>query len=270
MNKIMTHPLALIDGSINIIIILLAGYIASKIVTFLIKKAFKNYNDNLTIYFLERLFRWLVIIITVSIALTQLGVSSASFVTVFGTIALGFALAMKDSLMDLSAGVMMLIYKPFKTNDYIATNTKSGKVTNVGLFNLSITTFQNEYVILPNSKVWNNHLVNYSYFPVRRLDIIINISYDDDIDKALEVMKKVHQESSYFIKAEQLQKDQGNSFLVDGLNSYSIDLCARMWANNGDYLSAKSQYLRNIKLAFDKANITIPFPQRTIHVNNDK
>ncbi|RMF05874.1 mechanosensitive ion channel family protein, partial [Candidatus Woesearchaeota archaeon] len=171
---------------------------------------------------------------------------------------LGFAL--KDTLGNLAAGAMMLIYKPFTVGHFVEVNGIKGTVRAIGISACTIDTPDNKRVIIPNAGVWGNPIINYSANSTRRIDVNVGISYSDDIGKAVEVAQKL-------LKEDKLVLDDPEPLVaVDSLGDSSVNLTLRFWVKREDYLSQKFAITRAIKEAFDKAGISIPFPQRDIHI----
>ena len=158
---------------------------------------------------------------------------------------------------------MIVIYKPFKTGDMVELEGKIGHVEFVHLFNTEICTLEGLKLIIPNSNIWTNKIVNYTSSPERRIDLIFSISYDDNIETAEKIVEKVLQRYSDVI----LKKPKGFFVGVNSWGESSIDLLARFWVLNENYLKIQFKLKKDVKIEFDKANITIPYPHRTVYNN---
>ena len=194
--------------------------------------------------------------------LGQLGVNTASIITVLGTAMLAVGMSLQGSLSNVAGGILILFTKPFRVGHYIISDHGEGTVTMIGLFYTTITTMDNRVLTLPNSQISNCAVTNCTQNPVRRLDTVVGISYDSDIRLAKEIMEKTARDCQYVLQ------DRDITVFVDSLGDSSVDIGLFCYVNSPDFLAAKWQITEEIKLRFDEAGISIPFPQ--VHVHMEK
>jgi small conductance mechanosensitive channel len=194
--------------------------------------------------------------------LGQLGVNTASIITVLGTAMLAVGMSLQGSLSNVAGGILILFTKPFRVGHYIISDHGEGTVTMIGLFYTTITTKDNRVLTLPNSQISNCAVTNCTQNPVRRLDTVVGISYDSDIRLAKEIMEKPARDCQYGLQ------DRDITVFVDSLGDSSVDIGLFCYVNSPDFLAAKWQITEEIKLRFDEAGISIPFPQ--VHVHMEK
>ncbi len=255
----------IMDYSVKIafaLVTLIVGlWLIGKVVKFTRSSMVKAKVDETLVPFLGSLISWtLKVLLFISIA-SMLGVATTSFIAVLGAAGLAVGLALQGSLSNFAGGVLVLIFKPYKVGDLIEAQGYIGSVKEVQIFNTILVTPQNERVIIPNNKMSNDSLINYTAEGRRRIDLVIGISYDSDIDKAkgvlLEVMKndpKVLSEPAPYVG-------------VDALADSSVNLAVRPWCNVADYWDVYFGVMENSKKALDANGITIPFPQMDVHMD---
>jgi len=203
----------------------------------------------------------LKVILFISVA-QMVGFDTMSFVAVLGTAGLAVGLALQGSLSNFAGGVLILILKPFKVGDFIDAQGYTGTVASINVFNTILKTPDNKTVILPNGGLSNSDLTNYSTEATRRVDMTFGIGYDDDIKKAKSILQK-------FVNEDQrVLKDPEPKIVVSELEDSSVNIAVKVWCIAADYWSIYFDMHENVKLEFDKENISIPFPQRDVHVYN--
>ncbi len=194
-------------------------------------------------------------------ALDQLGIDTTSALAVFGAAGLAVGLAVKDSLSNFAAGVMIAFFQPFKLGHYIEAAGTAGTVLEVEMFNTTLLTPDNKRIIVPNRLVYNDTIVNYSAEENRRVDLVFGISYQDDIKRARALIETVIAED------ERILKDPAATVAVGELADSSVNINVRPWVKNKDFWSVRAGLLENTKLAFDANGISIPFPQQDVHMH---
>ncbi len=194
--------------------------------------------------------------------LGQLGINTASIVTVLGTLMLAIGMSLQGSLSNVAGGILLLLTRPFKVGNYIITSYGEGAVTMIGLVYTTLTTKDNCVLTIPNSQISNCAITNCGGNPQRRLDTIVGISYSSDIAKAKEILQRISEESEYVLH------DRPVSIFVDSLADSSVNLGMNCYVESSDYLAAKWQITETIKKKFDEGGIEIPFPQ--VHVHMEK
>ena len=164
------------------------------------------------------------------------------------------------TLSNVAAGVMLLIFRPFKVGDFVEAGGTSGTVKGISLFISELATPDNVQILVPNSQVWGTVVKNYSHHTTRRVDLVMSNDYDDDIDKAQSVVENV-------VKADtRVLADSAPMVVVWNLAESSVDLTIRVWCQAGDYWPLKFELTKRLKQQFDAEKLTIPFPQRTLHM----
>lgn len=205
----------------------------------------------------------LKVMLVISIA-SMLGVEMTSFVAVLGAAGLAVGLALQGSLSNFAGGVLILILKPFKVGDFIDGAGHSGTVREIQIFYTYLTTTSGQEIIIPNAKLSNDSVTNYSYNDTRRLDMVFGIGYDDDIDTAKGIINDLAAAEDRFLE------EQGISIFVEELADSSVNIHLRAWSKNSDFWDIKNNFNEKVKKAFDQAGVGIPFPQVDLHVVEDK
>ena len=215
--------------------------------------------DPILIKFFSDVIYWTLVAVVVLAALDEAGVSVTSFIAVFGAAGLALGLALKDSLSNFASGVMLIVFRPFAIGDFIEAGGQTGVVESLGFFCTTMKTIDNKRIIVPNSTIFGNTIVNMTANPQRRIDLVIGISYGDDIKKAKSLVQIILENDSRILK------DPEPTIGVIELGESSVDLYVRPWVNTADYWNTRCDLLEYIKTTFDENGITIPFPQRDIH-----
>lgn len=211
--------------------------------------------------FLSSLVRYLVLIFTFIAVLSQFGIQTASLIAVLGAAGLAIGFAMQGTLSNIAAGVMLLIFRPFKIGDYVEVSGQSGTVDSINLFITELTTPDNRQIIVPNSNIWGQSVVNYSYHPTRRLDLEIGIGYGDDIDGAARIIRDI------LDAEERALKEPEPMIAVGNLGASSVDLTVRVWVKAADYWPLKFDLTKRLKQDFDARGVGIPYPQMDVHLH---
>lgn len=193
-------------------------------------------------------------------AAAQIGIQTASFIAVIGAAGLAIGFALQGSLSNLAAGVMLIIFKPIKVGDYIEGGGAAGSVESVGIFITTLNTPDNKAVYIPNSMLTSGNITNYSANDTRRVDMVFGIGYSDDIDKAKNVIQSVLDSDSRVLK------DPAPQVVVSALADSSVNFNVRPWVNKTDYWGVYFDVTEQVKKKFDEQNISIPFPQRDVHL----
>jgi small conductance mechanosensitive channel len=216
--------------------------------------------DEMLSGFFAKLVKYLVMAVDIIAVLNQFGVQTTSLIAVLGAAGLAIGLALQGTLSNVAAGVMLLIFRPFKIGQYVEIGGQGGTVKELSLFTTELATPDNVQVIMPNASVWGSPVVNYSHHDTRRIDFILGISYDDDIDKALAAAKHV-------VDAEaRVLPDPEPMFVVSELADSSVNLIARIWVNAPDYWAVKFDLTKRFKEHLEAEGLSIPFPQRDVHL----
>lgn len=197
-------------------------------------------------------------------ALGLLGIQTTSFIAVIGAAGLAIGLALQGSLANFAAGFLLIIFRPFKVGDYIEGGGVAGTVEAIQLFTTQLATPDNKTIIVPNSKITGGNIVNYSTKGTRRVDMVFGIGYGDDIDKARNIITEILSQD------ERILQDPPMKIAVSELADSSVNFIARPWVNAADYWNVYFETTEKVKKRFDADGVSIPFPQRDIHVYEHK
>ncbi len=212
--------------------------------------------------FLAPTAKYTIFALSLLIVLQQFGVQTTSLLAIFGAAGLAIGLALQGTLSNVSAGMMLLILRPFNVGDFISCGGTTGTVKTIGLFATEMATPDNIYIFVPNSNLWNADIQNFSRNDVRRQDIIFGISYNDDINKAFKTIEKT------ISKDERILSEEGKApqIMVTNLGESSVDITLRIWSASSDFAPLKVNTMKNVKEALDKDGISIPYPTRTLEM----
>jgi len=254
----------IIPWGLNIIfavVTYIVGRWLATLITATIKRVMEKSNIDVSLRdFLGNLINAALTIVVIIAALEQLGVNTTSVLAVFAAAGLAVGLALKDSLSNFSAGVMLIFFKPFKIGDVVNAAGVVGAVETIGIFNTTLKTGDNQEIIIPNSSIYGGTITNITKRETRRIDLVVGIGYNDDIKKAKSLLEKILAENTAVLK------DPAPTILVLELGESSIDLAVRPWVNTADYWNVRSDILQTIKEKFDASGISIPYPQRDVHI----
>lgn len=245
------------------IVIFIVGKFLARIISKLLgKAALTSTKDEMLQSFISSISYFLLLLIVVIASLSQLGINTSSLVALIGAAGLAIGLSLQNSLQNFAAGVMLLIFKPFRKGDLIETGGMMGVVEQMGILVLELRTGDNKTVLLPNGKVFSDSIVNYSNNPTRRVDFIFDISYESNLKEAKEILQRILNENTYVLK------DKEPVVAVGALASSSVQLIARPWVQTSNYWVAYWDIMEQVKLEFDKADISIPYTQMDLHIKN--
>ena len=224
-----------------------------KAVEFIMEK--REYEPSLRM-FLKSLLSWSLKILLVLAILGTLGIETTSFAAIIAAAGLAVGMALQGSLSNFAGGVLILIFKPFKVGDFIEAQGLSGTVKEIGIINTKLSTFGNQHAIIPNGKLANDNIVNFSSENTRRENLTIGISYDSDIKKAKEILLDI------VTNLEKVENDPAPQVMVAALSDSSVDLSLRYWATNDNFWDCRWYILEELKSRFDAENIEIPYPHQ--------
>ncbi len=199
-------------------------------------------------------------LLLISVA-SMVGIETTSFIAVLGAAGLAIGLALQGSLSNFAGGVLLLLFKPYKVGDVIETQGHIGTVNSIQIFTTVLKTPDNKTIIIPNGPVANGSIVNYSTEPTRRCDMVFGIGYDDDIDKAKSILRELIEADSRVLK------DPAYALLLSELADSSVNFTLRLWVNAADYWGLYFDMQEAVKKAFDAQGISIPYPQRDVHIH---
>ncbi|MAS41359.1 MAG: mechanosensitive ion channel protein [Porticoccaceae bacterium] len=256
--------LAMIYGAkiVSALIIFLVGkWLARKLSQLLLGVMEKRDLDPALRHFSSSLVYYGLLALVVISALGQLGIQTASLAAVIAAAGLAIGLAMQGSLSNFAAGFLLLVFRPFRIGDYVELAGTAGTVEKILIFTTELKSLDNKKVIIPNSAITSATIVNYSANPTRRLDLVIGISYDDDIDRARDAIRAVLDAD------DRVLADPAPFVAVSALADSSVNFVVRPWAKSADYWALYCDLTENIKKRFDAEGITIPYPQRDVHLH---
>lgn len=247
------------------IVMLVIGIAAAKIIAFIVSKALKRSNiDGAARSFLISLIRIILYIVVIIMALTMLNVPMSSIITVFGAAGLAISLALQNCLSNLCGGFIILFSKPFSAGDTIEIDGSVGVVKSISILYTKIITADNKSVFIPNGKVSDAKIVNYTESPTRRADMSFDISYDADFGKAREIILSI-------IKNDRLILSEPEPVVRMGAhNESSVSVDVLVWTENGNYLTVRYNLNEAVKAAFDENNIEIPYNKLDVHIKEQK
>ena len=202
-----------------------------------------------------------IIVIGILIALSQVGISLGPLLAGLGVVGFIVGFALQDTLSNFASGLMILIYRPFDVDDYVESAGISGLVSNMSLVNTTILTFDNQTIVVPNNKIWGDVIRNVTAQKLRRVDLVFGISYDDDIPKAEQLLQEI-------VDAHEAVLDEpATNIKLHELGDSSVNFIVRPWVRTEDYWETYWSITRAVKLRFDEEGITIPYPQRDVHLH---
>ena len=249
---------------LKVIFALLVFFIGKRIARFLTNLAGKvmkkNNVDVELIGFMSSLLYWLLFALVCVAALGQIGVQTASFIALIGAAGLAVGLALQGSLSNFAAGVLIIILRPFRVGEFVEVAGQSGSIENIMIFTTELRTPDNKCVIIPNSRVLDSNIVNYSSTGTRRVDMVFGIGYGDDIDHARKVITDI-------INAdERILKDPAATIAVSELADSCVNFAVRPWVKTADYWAVHNDVTELVKKRFDSEGISIPFPQQDVNI----
>ncbi|GAL21183.1 small-conductance mechanosensitive channel [Vibrio maritimus] len=203
----------------------------------------------------------IVWVIGIMVGLSQIGLNLAPILTGFGIAGVIIGFALQDTLSNFAAGMMLLIYRPFDVGDFVFAGGVDGKVSHMSLVNTTIRTFDNQIIIVPNSKIWGDVIKNVTHERTRRVDMIFGIGYGDDLLKAEQVLTEIVHAHPAVLKSPEA------NIKVHTLNTSSVDFIVRPWVKTDDYWDVYWDITKEVKLRFDREGISIPFPQQDVHLH---
>ena len=243
-----------IPWGINILMAI-AIYVIGRIVVGFILSVFrrlmaKSKYDNMLVDFLEAILSAILMLFVIVASLDQLGVDTTSLVAILGAAGLAIGLSLQDSLKNFAAGVMLLVFKPFKAGDFVEAAGTAGSIVKIGIFTTTMNTPDNKEIIVPNGNIYGGNITNYSARDTRRVDMVVGIGYDVDLLKAKRILEEM------VAADERILAEPAPKIAVSELADSSVNFIVRPWVNS-----------ENVKLRFDEEGISIPFPQMDVHLH---
>ncbi|MEM9253990.1 MAG: mechanosensitive ion channel domain-containing protein [Pseudomonadota bacterium] len=244
------------------LVIFYVGRIVVGIVIRAIRKVLEQREmDEILVGFLTSILRWVLLLFVVVAALSQLGIDTTSMVALLGAAGLAIGLSLQGSLSNFASGVMLIIFRPFTKGDFVEVAGATGVIDNISIFTTTMTTPDNKEVIVPNGAILSNNITNYSARDTRRVDMVFGISYDDDIRTAKAMLEEIVAGDSRILE------EPAPVVALGELADSSVNFLVRPWVNAEDYWAVLWDTTEAVKLKFDEAGISIPFPQMDVHMN---
>jgi len=247
-----------------VVIFIVGRWVALGVAKVIERIMIKSKVDETLVSFVRHLSYVALLAFIVIAALNQLGIQTASFIAVLGAAGLAIGLALQGSLGNFAAGVLMIIFKPFKVGDFIEGGGVAGIVENIEIFTTQLKTPDNKTIIIPNAKLTGDNITNFNVKGTRRVDFVFGIGYGDDIDKARRIIKEIIDQD------ERVMREPEPVIVVSDLADSSVNLTVRAWTSAADYWSFYFDTIENVKKQFDAQGVSIPFPQRDVHIYEHK
>src|SRR5690606_2098635 len=244
------------------LLIFIVGRMVARLIARGVGKALTSAHlDPILVNFAGALVNTALLVLVIIFALSQLGLDTTSLVALVGAAGLAVGLALKDSLSHFAAGVMLIVFRPFKLGDYVEVGGVAGSMDKISIFSTRRKTPDNKVVTMPNGNISGNTMTNYSEENTRRIDLVVGISYGSDLLKAKSLLDEI------VGSHDKVLKDPAYRIAVSELADSSVNFIVRPWVNAADYWDVRFELLETIKLRFDAEGIEIPFPQMALHIN---
>lgn len=244
---------------------ILIFYIGKKVAKWLsgitIKAMQKSQMDETLCKFFSNVIYGALLAVVILAALANLGVETTSFVAMFGAVGLAVGLAFKDTFSNIGAGVLLIVFRPFKVGDFVSVGGESGTVEEINLFSVYLTTPDNKLIIMPNGNTVGSTIVNFSAKATRRVDFLFGVGYEDDLKLVKSTLNEIILEDSRVLQ------DPSPLVAVSELADSSVNFVVRVWVKSEDYWGVYFDTIEKVKLAFDAKGISIPYPQVQLHQN---
>jgi len=251
-------------GAIAALVILVIGlWAAKKVKNVFVRTLTQRGIDTTLIGFLSSMLYGAIVVFVVITAIGELGVQTTSFAAVIAAAGLAIGLALQGSLSNFASGVLLILFKPFVAGNFIKAGGELGTVVEVGLLTTELKTPDNVKIIMPNSSIMGGSITNISAHPTRRVDMVVGVGYGDDLNKAKQIIEDLLNADARVLK------DPAITVAVSNLGDSSVDFVVRPWVNAADYWAVKFDFTKAVKEAFDAQGVSIPFPQRDIHLINE-
>lgn len=246
---------------VGVIVLLSAAWILGGWLSRKIRKSVSERLDLTIATFLGSLVKYGIVIMAVLGALTMFGFETTSFAALIGAAGLAVGLAMQGTLGNFSAGVMLLIFRPFKVGDVVNVAGTTAKAVEISLFSTEFDTFDNKRVTIPNGKIYGEKIENLTFHPIRRVDVAVGTDYPEDLTRTREVLMGAAKSVDGGLD------DPEPAVVLTGLGGSSIDWSVRVWANTPDYWDVFQRLTQAVKDTLDEADIGIPYPNMDVHID---
>jgi len=247
---------------IGAVAVLLIGRMVAGMVRSGVRRAMVKAQVDVTLIpFVASLVYYLVMAVVIIAVLSLFGIETTSLIAVLGAAGLAVGLALQGTLSNFAAGVMLLVFRPFKVGDFVEIGGIAGSVVTVKIFSTIMKTPDNIMITVPNAQVWGDTIKNYNGFDTRRIDLVMGISYDDDIQVAMDTISKIVNAD------ERVLADPAPQIAVSNLGDSSVDLVVRPWCSGADYWPLRFDLTRQLKEGLEAAGCSIPYPQQDVYMH---
>ena len=246
-----------------LVIFIVGKWVVNRVTNLLGKMMERAELDPTLVKFLSNIVYAILLAAVILAALDKLGVPITSLIAILGAAGLAVGLALKDSLGNFAAGVMIILFRPFKQGDLVEVAGVSGSIVEVKIFSTYLTTPDNKMVIVPNSQIYSDTITNYSALDQRRVDLVFGVGYDDDLKVARRVLTDICEKHPLVLD------EPATKIFVKELGASSVDFAVRPWAATADYWTVYGDLLEEAKVQLEAAGCSIPYPQRDVHIFND-
>lgn len=261
---LVTHQGLLIQYAVNVavaVLILFFGAMLSRILSKALNRVMQVKGvDNTVTQFLTTIIRYTIFIFAIVVAMTQVGIQTTSLIAILGAAGLAVGLALQGSLSNFAAGVLLVLFRPFRAGEYVDLGGIDGTVKEIQIFSTTLTTADGRIIVVPNSRIISNNIINFTREPNRRIQIIVGVAYDADIDLVKRVLTEVIEADPRVIK------ELGITVRLNEMAASSLNFVTRAWTTNGNYWDSYFDLQENFKRALDRNNIGIPYPQMDVHL----
>lgn len=242
------------------LVVLIIGMRIAKWLGRLVSQAAKNHDniDNTLGNFFGSIVKWMITAATIIATLQVFGVQATSFVAILGAMTLAIGLSLQGALGNIASGIMIMLFRPYSLDDYVELAGTGGTVKDINLFQTILATSDNVKIMVPNTQAISGVIKNYSGYTTRRVDLVFGIDYEDDMDKAVEVIMALAQADG------RISKDPAPFVRVTNLGVSAVDITVRVWTQTPDYWAVRHDLVKSGKEALDAAGISIPFPHTTL------
>ena len=253
-----------VDFGINLLIALAIFYFGKMVIRLVVRglrKVMRRQEVEKTLEtFVCNLVSMVLLVVVIIAAIGQLGIETTSFIAIFGAAGLAVGLALQGSLSNFAAGVLIVLFRPYKVGDFVEAAGISGVVEQVQILTTVLKTGDNKQIIVPNGQIMDSIITNYSANDKRRVDMVVGVSYDDDLDKVRSTIEEL------VAADERILPEPACTIAVSALADSSVNFVVRPWVNTADYWGVMFDLTEAIKKRFDKEGISFPFPQQDVHL----
>ena len=251
-----------VNIALALVIFIVGKWLANTLTNVVVKLLQRSRMDDILISFVTSISKTILLLFVAIAALNQLGIDTTSLIAFLGAAGLAVGLALQNSLQNFAAGVMLIVFRPFKAGDFVELAGVAGVVENIGIFSSVLRTGDNRELIIPNGAIYGGIITNYSARSTRRVDMVFGVDYGDDLRAAKALLRSI------ILADERVLSEPEPVIAVSELADSSVNFIVRPWVNNSDYWPVLWDTTEKVKLEFDAQGLSIPFPQMDIHLPN--